>query len=246
MHETACAGRPVSKLRWSFVSLDIFSWELDHRGKHVSYARTLPAGTCFPTSTSIHQATVTPTSHVAVNRCDLLLQGPLNLSRIGNDSCRPSRKVVCFLTEHRVAKDLNPDPRRHRAYRPMLGCCLEDEAIRTNVVLRYGVRGAAIWNMAMTNTTIVGRWSSATSLTSIVQRMCCDNILEDEVGDLKAINSQGNKYYVLRLQRLSTQRKSTSNRNDNGYETEYVRRPPLLRDSYPSEHLRKHGQRPSQ
>ena len=51
---------------------------------------------------------------------------------------------MCLLTEHRVAKDLNPGPRRHMAYRAMLGCCLEDEGSGTNMVLRCGVRGAAI------------------------------------------------------------------------------------------------------
>ena len=172
MRETACAGRPAFKLPWSFVSLDTFNWELDHRGKSVSYARALPAGTCFPTSTSIHQATVTPTSHVAVNHCDLLLKGLLNLSRVGKDSCRLSRKIVYFLTEHRVAKDPNSDLHRRRAYRPMLECCLEDGAIRTNVVLRYGVRGAAIWDISTTDTAMVERWSRAAWPTSITQSMC--------------------------------------------------------------------------
>lgn len=171
MHENACAGCPVFKLPWSFVSLDTFSWELDYRGRYNSYARTLPACTCFPTSTSIHQATVTPTSPVAVNHCDLLRSGLLNLSRIGNNLCRPSRKVVWFLTEHRVAKDLNPDPLRHKVCRPRLGCCLEDEAVRTNVVLRYGVRGAAIWTISMMNIDMVKRRSRAASPTSISQRM---------------------------------------------------------------------------
>ena len=56
--------------------------------------------------------------------------------------------------------DPNPGPRRHRVYRPMLGCCLEDEGGRTNVVLRCGVRGAAILNVLMTKMTIVTSWSS--------------------------------------------------------------------------------------
>ena len=56
--------------------------------------------------------------------------------------------------------DLNSGPRRHRAYRPMLGCFLEDEGSRTNVVLRCGVRGAAILNVLMTKMTMVTSWSS--------------------------------------------------------------------------------------
>ena len=54
--------------------------------------------------------------------------------------------------------DLNPGPRRHTAYRPILGCFPEDEGSRTNVVLRCGVRGAAILNVSMTKMTVVTSW----------------------------------------------------------------------------------------
>ena len=53
-----------------------------------------------------------------------------------------------------------------------------------------------------------------------------ENLLKVELNDMKAINGPGNMYYLL------VQRKSTSNTEDYGYEVEYVRRPPLQRNSY--------------
>ena len=53
-----------------------------------------------------------------------------------------------------------------------------------------------------------------------------ENILKVELSDMRAINGPGDMYYLL------MQRKSTSNTEDYGYETEYVRRPPLQRDAY--------------
>ena len=55
-----------------FVSLDAFSWGLDHYRGYFSNARTLPACTCLPTSPPIYQAIVTPTFPVGENRCDLV------------------------------------------------------------------------------------------------------------------------------------------------------------------------------
>ena len=53
-----------------------------------------------------------------------------------------------------------------------------------------------------------------------------DNILKVELSDMKAINGPGDVYFLL------MQRKSTWKTEDCVYETEYVRRPPLQRDSY--------------
>ena len=65
-----------STINWNFRSHSllpshwtVFSQELDY---HVSYAHTMPAGTFFPTSASIHQAILTPTFPVVENRCDLV------------------------------------------------------------------------------------------------------------------------------------------------------------------------------
>ena len=52
-----------------------------------------------------------------------------------------------------------------------------------------------------------------------------DNTLKVELSDME-INGPGHKYYLL------MQRKSTSSTEDYEYETEYVRRSPLPRDSY--------------
>ena len=114
-----------------------------------------------------------------------------------------------------------------------------------------GKRGSKIWrprcrhlNVSMTIIKMVREAVQSSLEVSFKGKV--GRFRTDEFSDINSISGPGDIYNQLRLQRLSRQRKSTSNTRSSGEETEHVRHPLLQRDPYSDWQRRLHGQRHSQ